>query len=65
MMTHGRMGCLEPRKTLHWQALPSWQRNASLKTFIARIAQNRAIEPQRYKVSARTREPDSAVAAAK
>ena len=26
-----------------WQALPSWRADASLKTFIARIAQNRAI----------------------
>ncbi|MGZ8337140.1 MAG: RNA polymerase sigma factor [Allosphingosinicella sp.] len=26
-----------------WQALPSYRRDASLKTFIARIAQNRAI----------------------
>ena len=26
-----------------WQALPNWQRGSSLKTFIARIAQNRAI----------------------
>lgn len=26
-----------------WQALPSWRGDASLKTFVARIAQNRAV----------------------
>lgn len=26
-----------------WQALPNWQRESSLRTFIARIAQNRSI----------------------
>lgn len=41
---HRRQDLLQEISLALWRALPAWRGDASLKTFVGRVAQNRAVE---------------------